>query len=48
VVTENERLLVLESSNGCIFLLLEYDFFLLNWKGVDFTPQIKVHKYINK
>lgn len=46
MVTENEKLQVLESSDGCVFLLLEYDIFLLTWKRIEFTPQIKVNKYI--
>jgi hypothetical protein len=30
VVTNNKGLLVLEGSVGCVFLLLEYDFYLIN------------------
>jgi len=29
VVTENQRLLLLGGSDGCVFLLLEYDFYLI-------------------
>ena len=30
VVTKNKRLIVLEGSDGCVFLLLEYDLYLIN------------------
>lgn len=30
VVTENKRLLVLEGSDGWVFLLLEYDLYFIN------------------
>jgi len=47
VVTENESLLVLERSDSCVFLLLEYDC-LHNWIRVDFTPKIKINIHMNK
>jgi len=43
-VTENQRLLVLERSEGCVFLLLEYDFYLINWTRVDFAPHLQIKK----
>jgi len=45
VVTENQRLLVLEGSDRCVFLLLEYDFHLTNQTRVDFALQI--HSFIS-
>ena len=46
--SETKRLGVMERSDGCVFLLLEYDFCLLNWTGIDFTPQIQINKQIMK
>jgi hypothetical protein len=45
-VTGKEIFLVLERSDGCFFLLLEYNFCLRNWIRVDFTPQIQINKQI--
>jgi hypothetical protein len=43
---KTKRLLVqvLEESGGCVVLLIEYDYCLINWKRADFAPQIEINK----
>ena len=43
---KTNRLGVLEKSDGCVFLLSEYDFCLFKWIRADFTPQIERDKQI--
>jgi hypothetical protein len=46
-----QRSLLLKVSDSCFlfcFVLLEYDFCLLNWIRIDFTSQIQISKQIVK
>jgi hypothetical protein len=48
VVTGNKRLFVTDRSDCGVFLLLEYDFYLIKRTEVDFATQIQINKYIRK
>jgi hypothetical protein len=41
---KTKRLLFMEGNDGCDFIWLGYDFCLLNWIRVDFTPYIQINK----
>jgi len=44
VVTIKQKVFISGGKRQFFFLLLEYDFYLLNWIRVGFTPQIQINK----